>query len=131
MRTHPDWQSRRRLALPVAALVLVGVAVTLVLGGSATAQRVGRAPRLTLTGRSPVTVQGTHFTPRSRVHVTLTDGSRRSRDARPDAQGRFTVTFPAVIDPCTSWSVAASQRHQAAVVLHGPAHPMCAPAGTA
>jgi len=128
MRTHPDRQARRRLALPAAALVLVGVAVILVLGGSATAQRVGRAPRLTLTGRSPVTVQGTHFTPRSRVHVTLTDGTSRSRDARPNALGRFTVTFPAVIDRCTSWSVAASRRHQARVVLHGPARPMCAPA---
>ncbi len=131
MHTHPDWQSRRRLAVPAAVLVLVGVAVVLVLGGSAAAQRVGGAPRLTLTGRSPVTVQGTHFMPRSRVHVTLTDGASRSRNARPDAQGRFTVTFPTVIDRCTSWSVAASQRNQAPVVLRGPAHPMCAPARAA
>ncbi|MDQ6728996.1 MAG: hypothetical protein M3022_01485 [Actinomycetota bacterium] len=127
---HRGWQ-RRRLDPAAAALLLAGVAVILVLGGSAAAQRVGRAPRLTLTGRGPVTVQGTHFTPRSRVHVTLTDGASRSRDARPDAQGRFTVGFSAVIDRCTAWMVVASQRNQARVVLRGPARPMCAPAGAA
>ncbi len=131
MRTRPNLQSRRWLALPTAAVALVALAVIFVLSGSATAQRAGRAPRLTLTGRSPVTVQGTQFTPRSRVHVTLSDGVSRSRDARANAQGRFTVTFPAVIDRCASWSVAASQHNRATVVLHGPARPMCAPAGTA
>ncbi len=126
-RKHLDWPPPRRLAGPAAALVVVAVAASIVLGGSATAQRVRTAPSLTVTARNPVIVRAAHFAPRSRVSVTLVTARTLSRHARPDGQGRFQITFPAVIDRCTSWSVSATQRNHARVVLRG-AKPECAPA---
>ncbi len=126
-RRHLDSHASRRLAAAAATLAAVVVAASIGLSGSATAQRVRAAPSLTVTARNPVTVRGSHFAPRSRVNVTVVAARTLSRHARSDARGRFEVTFPTVIDRCTSWSVSASQRNHARVVLRG-AKPECAPA---
>jgi hypothetical protein len=128
MRRQLDRHPRRSLAGSAVALVLIVIAASVALGGSATAQREVRgAPSLVVVDRSPMTVRGVRFTPRRRVNVTLVAGGMFSRHATPNAKGRFTVTFPAVIDRCTAWSVSASQLHHARVVLSG-AKPQCPPA---
>jgi hypothetical protein len=120
--------TRRRTAAMIATLGLVIVGASILTGASATAHRVRRpAPTLTLAGRNPVTVSGHNFQPRIRVHVRLVIGQTLSRNPVANRAGAFTVTFAAVIDRCSSWSVLASQLHHATAVLHG-AKPECPPA---
>jgi hypothetical protein len=111
-----------------AILVAVGFALAM---PAATACAAGGArphpPTLTLTSRSPVTIVGRHFTPRVRVRITVTAARTLSSKATPNAHGTFTATFTTVIDRCSSWSVTASQRGQAPVVIRG-ARPQCPPA---
>jgi hypothetical protein len=108
-------------------LVLAGAVI--VTGASATADR-GKpsAPSLRLIRIHPVTVAGAHFRPRNRVRVSLVAARTVSRNVTATGRGAFTVTFSSVvIDRCSSFSVLASQRHGATVVLHGP-KPECPPA---
>jgi hypothetical protein len=74
-----------------------------------------------------VTVGGHGFQPRTRVVIRLAVGRIFSRHAVANGGGAFTVTFPAVIGRCSSWSVSASQPHHAVAVLRA-AKPMCPPA---
>lgn len=128
MRRQLDRHPRRSLAGCAVALALIVIATSIALGGSATARRGPRgAPSLAVIDRSPVTVRGVRFTPRNRVNVILVAGDTLARHAVPNGQGRFTVTFPVVIDRCTAWSVSASQLHHARIVLSG-AKPQCPPA---
>jgi hypothetical protein len=64
------------------------------------------------------------------VRVRLVAGMTRSRTLKTNWTGAFTVTFAAVIDRCSSWSVTATQQHRPAVVLRSPAKPACPPAST-
>ncbi|MGB9185436.1 MAG: hypothetical protein WCB67_15355 [Solirubrobacteraceae bacterium] len=116
----------RRLGASAAAVIVIVIAIVVVLGGSAAAGRGSRRPRLAVTSRSPVTVRGSRFVPRSRVSVTLVAATTVTRHPRTDDRGAFSVTFPAVIDRCTAWSVSAGQG-PLRVVLHG-AKPECPPA---
>ncbi len=98
-------------------------------GASATTHR-GKppAPSLRLIRIHPVTVRGVHFHPRTRVHVRLLAARTVSRKVVTNSRGAFTIAFSSVvIDRCSSFSVLASQRHGATVVLHGP-KPECPPA---
>lgn len=75
-----------------------------------------------------VTVRGVHFQPRKRVHVSLIAARTVSLNVVANGRGGFTVTFSSVvIDRCSSFSVLASQRQGATVMLHG-AKPECPPA---
>jgi hypothetical protein len=130
MRAPLNRSRPRRITMTFAALVLFIVAASILMSGYAVAHRGKHAtPHLTVTDRNPATVGGTGFKPRSRVRVTLTAGQTFVRRPIANRHGAFTATFPTAIDLCTSWSVSASQRHQAVVVLHGP-KPECAPAST-
>jgi hypothetical protein len=115
---------QRILAIVLGVLVAVPVAAALAAGGAR------HAPTLTLSSRSPVTVVGRHFTPRTLVRVTLAMAGTRSRKVQANAQGAFTTTFSTTIDRCSSWSVTASQPGRAPVVIRSGAKPLCAPAGT-
>ena len=130
--TRRPGMTRLRVGATVGALAVVGTVLAIVIGASSAAQRANQAhaaPDLVLTKLSPVTVLGRHFEPRTRVQVTLKAPRSLSRRARTNASGAFTVTFPVVIDRCTSWSVSASQGRHALVVVRG-AKPECAPART-
>jgi hypothetical protein len=50
-----------------------------------------------------------------------------SRRPLTNRDGAFTVTFPAVIDRCSGWSVTATQPGRTPVMLRSPAKPACAP----
>jgi hypothetical protein len=120
-------RSRIPLAGAVATLVvLVGVAAAVADGAQSARPARGA---LTLTSSHPVTVTGTGFKAGTRVRVTLLAGRKLVRRPSTDGRGRFTVTFPAVVDRCSAWTIWASQPGRATVVLHG-AKPACAPAGT-
>jgi hypothetical protein len=86
--------------------------------------------RLILTSTNPITISGHGFRPRVRVDVRLMMKRTFARSPRANRNGAFTVSFPAVIDRCSSWSVSAGQPRQTTVVLRGPAKPACAPAST-
>jgi hypothetical protein len=120
--------SRRRAAAVIVTLGLVIIGASILIGTTAAARGGKRsAPRLMITRRNPVTVGGRGFRPRARVGVRLIAGRTFSRHAVVNRAGRFTITFPAVIDRCSSWSVSVSQPHHATVMLRG-AKPMCPPA---
>jgi hypothetical protein len=128
LQLPPTRSSRHRIAAVIAILGLLFVGALSFTGASATAHRAKRrAPSLTLAHRNPATVTGHNFQPRVRVHVRLVAGQTLSRNPVANRAGSFTVTFAAVIDRCSSWSVLASQRHHATVVLRGP-KPECPPA---
>jgi hypothetical protein len=121
---------RGTVALVVTAgLIVVGASI--LSDASAAPQRSQRStPSLTLTRRNPVTVSGHGFRPRARVHVRLIATRTLSRTPKANRAGAFTVTFPMVIDRCSSWSISAAQPHSLTAVLRGPAKPECAPAAT-
>jgi hypothetical protein len=116
-------QTRLRAVVVAAGLAVAILVATACAAGGATPH----APTLTLRSRSPVTVVGRHFAPRVRVRITVTAARTLSRRATPNGHGTFTARFATVIDRCSSWSVTASQRGQAPVVIRG-ARPQCAPA---
>jgi len=120
----------RRIVGIVAALALLLFAASTVADGSAAANRSNAAPTLRLIRLNPVTVAGRHFRPHRRVHVKLISGQTLSRDAVPDGHGAFTLAFTGgVFDRCSSFSVVATQRPGATVVLRGP-KPECPVAPT-
>ncbi len=92
--------------------------------GAAAAHRAA----LTLTSGHPVTVTGTGFTAHRRVRVTFVSDGRQVRRPRADGAGRFSATFPAVVDRCSIWTVRASQLGRATVILRGGPKPGCTPA---
>lgn len=122
----PNTLPARRRRVGGSAAVLIAIVIVVVLGGSAAAGRGSGRPRLAVTDHSPVTVRGSRFVPRRRVSVTLVTAATVTRHPRTDARGTFSVTFPAVIDRCTAWSVSAGQG-RLHVVLSG-AKPECPPA---
>jgi hypothetical protein len=121
---------RGTVALVVAAgLIVVGASI--LSDASAAPQRSKRSTTsLTLTRRNPVTVSGHGFRPRARVHVRLIATRTLSRTTKANRAGAFFVTFPTVIDRCSSWSISAAQPYSPTAVLRGPAKPECAPAST-
>jgi hypothetical protein len=119
MRTR----SRIALAGAIAALVVpAGIAA-----GEPSAHP-GRAT-LTLLSGHPVTVTGIGFEAHTPVRVTLVVDRKLVRRASTNGRGRFTATFPAVIDRCSGWTISASQPGRRTAFLHG-AKPACAPAST-
>ena len=117
--------SPRRAAVLVAMLVLL-VAGALVIGDASGA---GARPtaRLALVKGNPVTVSGHGFRAHARVHLMLVADGTFSRRPLTSRFGAFTVTFPAVIDRCSGWSVTATQPGRTPVILRSPAKPACAP----
>jgi hypothetical protein len=117
--------SLRRAAVLVAMLVLL-VAGALALANSTGA---GAAPtaRLALVKMNPATVSGHGFRAHARVHLMLVADGTFSRRPLTSRFGAFTVTFPAVIDRCSGWSVTATQPGRTPVILRSPAKPACAP----
>lgn len=125
------------LTPPARRVLVMGVTIALIIGGASVLTNASAAPRakrsgarLALTSKDPITVSGHGFRPRARVHVRLVMQRTFSRSPLVNRHGAFTVSFPAVIDRCSPWSVSAGQPHQATVVLRGPAKPECAPAST-
>jgi len=116
--------SRSRIRFAGALAALLGVAATLASGAPRAHQ--ARAA-LVLVHRIPVTVRGTGFTPHARARVTLADVQKQVRRPLTSAHGTFTVTFSAVVDRCSGWTVIATQPGRPLVVLHGP-KPECPPA---
>jgi hypothetical protein len=121
-------RSRFRLAGVLVALLVALGAVAALASGAPTAHQARAA--LVLTSRHPATVRGTGFKPKARVRVTLLEGQTQVRRPLTNSSGTFTTSFSMVIDRCSVWSITASQPGHAPVVLHGPAKPECAPAGT-
>ncbi len=119
--------SARRAAAAVAALGLT-IGTTSMLSDASAAPGKLPAPSLRLTNRDPVTVSGLHFHPRLRVHVRLVDGRTLARNPVATGTGGFTISFPAVVDRCSSFSISAIQRPRVSVALHGFPKPECAPA---
>ena len=117
--------SPRRAALVVLMLALL-VAGALVFGDASGA---GARPtaRLALVKGNPVTVSGHGFRAHARVHLMLVADGTFSRRPLTSRYGAFTVSFPAVIDRCSGWSVTASQPGRTPVTLRSPAKPECAP----
>jgi hypothetical protein len=114
--------------LVTAGLLAVGAIVGI---ASATTDSAKRSrPTLRMVRLNPATVAGRGFTPHRRVHVRLMTGSTLSRRPLANGAGRFTVQFQTVIDRCSGFTVTASQPNHAAVVLHAPPKPECAPAMT-
>jgi hypothetical protein len=105
------------------------VAGALVLGDASGA---GARPtaRLALVKGNPVTVSGHGFRAHARVHLMLVADGTFWRRPLTNRYGAFTVTFSAVIDHCTGWSVTATQPGRTPVILRSPAKPVCAPLGT-
>lgn len=108
--------------------LLIGLA-TATTGAVAVASTGAGHRTLRLVRSDPATVHGTGFRPRSAVRVTLAAGTSHTVQARTAGTGAFTVTFSAVVDRCTGWTVTAVQRGAAPFVMRGP-KPMCAPAST-
>ncbi len=119
--------ARRRAAAVGAALGLMVLGASMLSDASAAPGRRA-APILRLTRRDPVTVSGRHFQPRRRVHVRLVDGRTLIATAVATGSGGFTVSFPTVVDRCSSFSISATQEPRAHVVLHGFPKPECLPA---
>ena len=120
---------RGTVALVVTAGLIVVGASTL-RDASAAPQRSKRSTSLTLTRRNPVTVSGHGFRPRAHVRVRLIATRTLFRTPRANRAGAFFVTFPMVIDRCSSWSISAAQPYSPTAVLRGPGKPECAPAST-
>jgi hypothetical protein len=119
--------ARRVLAMVMTMALIIGAA-SLLTNASAAPRASGSGARLVLTSKDPITVSGHGFRPRARVHVRLVMERTFSRSPLVNRHGAFTVSFPAVIDRCSTWSLSAGQPHQTTVVLRGPAKPECAPA---
>lgn len=117
------------IAALVAAAVLTLIATTTSDATSAPHARAAHARALVVVRRDPATIRGTGFRAHTRVRVTLAAARTYVRRPRADRHGVFTVTFPAVIDRCTGWTVTARQGAAAPLVVRGP-KPMCAPAST-
>ena len=131
MYPSPNRPVRRRVAVALAILSAVGVVAALIAGAPADGRSARQLkPSLTLIRSDPVTISGHRFPAGKRVQVRLVADATRLRTLKTSRTGAFTVTFSAVIDRCTSWSVTATQQHQRAVVLRSPAKPLCAPAST-
>ena len=79
------------------------VLIVLVVAGCLVAAAAGRRaePQLRVVSRAPVTVAGSHFVARERVIVRLGTGKARTRVARADSRGSFTVRFAVSSDVCT------------------------------
>ena len=121
--------ARRGAAALVMTAGLVVVRGSILSDASAAPQRSQRStPSLTLTRRNPVTVSGHGFRPRARVHVRLVSTRTLFRTPKANRAGAFFVTFPMVIDRCSSWSISAAQPYRPTAVLRGPAKRACAPA---
>jgi hypothetical protein len=117
--------SRRRVALTVATLALLIAAVLVVSSASGAGARP--VAHLSLVRSTPVTVSGRGFRPHVRVQLRVVAHTTLSRRPVANGEGRFTVTFPTVIDRCSGWSVTAIQSGRAPVMLRSPAKPECAP----
>ena len=120
---------RRSVALLTAAAVLAIAAIVGIASATTDRASTSRAS-LRMVRLNPATIAGRGFTPHRRVHVRLIVGHTLSRRPRANGTGAFTVQFPTVIDRCSAFMVTASQPNHATVVLHSPAKPACAPAGT-
>jgi hypothetical protein len=124
----------RRSRVGLIGLVAALVALAAVAGGLASGLASGEPARPTLAvfelrSSDVVAVQGTGFTPNRRVRVTLLAVHRRVHRPLADRHGVFTTTFSTAVDRCSGWSISASQRGRATVVVRGP-KPECAPAST-
>jgi len=80
----------------------------------------GAGPRLRIVGAAPVTVRGTGFVARERVHVTVRTATRTVvRSARASAAGAFTVRFAGVrLGPCAAIAARGSRGDHASVAQH-------------
>jgi hypothetical protein len=120
--------SRRRIVLIVATLALVCAAVLVLSSASGAGARP--VAHLTLVRSNPVTVSGRGFRPHVRVALRVVAHTTVTRRPLANSNGRFTVTFPTVIDRCSGWSVTATQSGRSPVMLRSPAKPECAPLST-
>ena len=104
--------------IPVAAVAAISAA------GATTA-----APTLSLAGRQPLVVRGTHFQPRERVRVTVYADETRTARVRASASGSFLVSFPGMVlvDRCTGLRVRAAGSQGSVALLKLPL-PACLPA---
>ena len=129
MRTPVSPPRPRRFGATLALLLLACAAV--IAASSLASANTGRhrTAKLVLKRRDPATVSGTGFKARHRVRLKFVAARTYVRRPVTNARGAFTMTFPTVVDRCTAWSVSASQRGRATVVLRGP-RPQCAPAST-
>ena len=120
--------SRIPVALTVAALGLAGAAALVLSSASgAGARPVGH---LALVRSDPVTVSGRGFRARVRVQLRVVAHTTVTRRVLAGRNGRFTATFPTVIDRCSGWSVTATQPGRAPTMLRSPPRPECAPLST-
>jgi hypothetical protein len=108
---------------PFTFLVLITAIVAL---GAGTALGSSKAPRLVVLKSHPLTVQGRHFKPHAHVRVTLTSSGQTTKRVTVSRSGTFTVTFTQTLDRCTQWTVRATVRGHAPVLVRGP-KPACTP----
>src|SRR5919201_1980885 len=106
------------------ALIAVAAVAAISAAGATTA-----APTLSLAGRQPLVVRGTHFQPRERVRVTVYADETRTARVRASASGSFLVSFPGMVlvDRCTGLRVRAAGSQGRVALLKLPL-PACLPA---
>jgi hypothetical protein len=122
--------SRRRWVAAIVTAGLIAVAAIVGIASATTDHAKGASPSLRMIRLNPATIAGRGFKPHRRVHVRLMVGHTLSRRPLANRAGAFTVQFSTVIDRCSGFTVTASQPNHSTVVLHSPAKPACAPAGT-
>ncbi len=121
---------RRHLVAAIAAAGLLAVAAIVGIASANTDHATRSTPSLRMVRLNPATVAGRGFKAHRRVHVRLMAGGTLLRRPLANGAGQFTVKFPTVIDRCSGFTVRASEPNHAAVVLHAPPKPECAPATT-
>jgi hypothetical protein len=87
-------------------------------------------PALKIASLDPLTVKGTRFVPSERVKLLVNAGRPRTKAAKVDDRGRFTISFRLDLDRCAGVVVQAfgTRGSRAMVDVTGP---NCAPTGSA
>lgn len=116
----------QRWVVPSIVTLALLIATALVVSAASGA---GARPvaHLSLVRSNPMTVSGRGFRPHVRVQLRVVAHTTLARRPLANRNGRFTVTFPTMIDRCSGWSVTAIQSGRAPVMLRSPAKPECAP----
>ena len=127
----PSSRARSRRFGAILILLLLAAATSVVISGLASAKTHSRGgARLTLKRTYPATVSGSGFKAHRAVRVKFVGAQTFVRHPVTNGKGAFTAKFPTVVDRCSAWSVTASQRGRATVVLRGRPLAECAPART-
>jgi hypothetical protein len=108
------------------ALVVVVVATTLLVAGTAQAREASR-PALRVLDRTPFTVSGSGFGASERVRLVLNARGRYVRIVRASRSGAVAARFAVNADMCTAFTLRAVGAAGSMAVAARKAPPECAP----